>query len=98
MIENTNWDLVITGNVNEALANWENTYMQIMKECIPQKKNSQETKSTMANKGHSQGWQKAHPSVQKGQEDWQSYTFETIQVCKEYVCKHVTECQTCTLQ
>ena len=37
MIENTNWDLVITGNVNEALANWENTYMQIMKECIPQK-------------------------------------------------------------
>ena len=37
MIKNTNWDLVITGNVNEVLANWENTYMQIMKECIPQK-------------------------------------------------------------
>ena len=37
LIENTNWDSVITGNVNEALANWENTYMQIMEECIPQK-------------------------------------------------------------
>ena len=37
LIENTNWDSVITGNVNEALANGENTYMQIMEECIPQK-------------------------------------------------------------
>ena len=37
LIANTDWGFIVTGDVNNALANWEQTYMQIMEECIPQK-------------------------------------------------------------
>ena len=35
LIDNTSWDSVLTGDVNESLAKWEAKYMEIMELCIP---------------------------------------------------------------
>ena len=36
-IEATNWESLLTGDVNQALTNWEAKYMEIMELCIPKK-------------------------------------------------------------
>ena len=35
LFEHTEWDSVITGDINEALSNWERKFLQVMEECIP---------------------------------------------------------------
>ena len=35
LIEHIDWDSVVTGDVNEALSNWERKFVQVMEECIP---------------------------------------------------------------
>ena len=37
LIEATNWESLLTGDVNQALTNWEAKYMEIMELCIPKK-------------------------------------------------------------
>ena len=37
LIEATNWESLLTGDINQALANWEAKYMEIMGLCIPKK-------------------------------------------------------------
>jgi len=37
LIDATDWDSLLTGDVNESLANWEAKYMEIIELCIPKK-------------------------------------------------------------
>jgi len=37
LIDETNWYLVLTGDVNESLINWETKFMEIIVMCIPKK-------------------------------------------------------------
>ena len=37
LIKATNWESLLTGDVNQALTNWEAKYMEIMELCIPKK-------------------------------------------------------------
>ena len=37
LIKATNWESPLTGDVNQALANWDAKYMEIMELCIPKK-------------------------------------------------------------
>ena len=37
LIDDTDWDLVLTSDVNESLTNWETKFMEIIEMCIPKK-------------------------------------------------------------
>ena len=35
LIDSTNWDALLSGDVNVALANWQREFLKIMEQCIP---------------------------------------------------------------
>ena len=75
LIDETDWDLVLTGDVNESLINWEYKVMEIMEMCIPKKSLPRRRKSSVDDKKIDENNQEKKWFLSACKKKWKPDTF-----------------------